>query len=205
MLKLKRPMPPEIRGAFEPAPEIWEWLKETILNPEHKLFNRDHKHLLSQRWPDITLMWADGGFKKGGKTVIGQTERVMIQGGGWKRERQEYQMEQWFDVVPEFLITLDARFCDQCSDVEFCALVEHELYHIGHAKNELGMPAYSSSTGKPKLAIVAHDVEEFVGVVRRYGASQDDIQRLVDAALKKPEVSHADIRQACGTCFMKIA
>lgn len=203
-MKLKRPMPPD-EGAFNPAIEVWEWLQQTILNPSHKLYNPDHKHLLSHRWPDIAVMWADGAYRKAGKMVIGNTEKVMFQGGGWVRRRQEYQMEHWFTIVPEFMITLDAEFCRECSDVEFCALVEHELYHIGHAKNEFGMPAYSRTTGKPKLAIVAHDVEEFVGVVRRYGASQDDIQRLVDAALSKPQISRADISHACGTCSLKIA
>lgn len=204
-MRLKRPMPPKDINAFAPAPEVWEWLRETILNPDHKLFNPDHKHLLPQRWPNIVFMWADGGYSKGGKSVIGTAEKVMIQGSGWKRERQEHQMQEWFRVIPDFIITLDARFCNRCADVEFCALVEHELYHIGHAKDEFGMPAYNRYTGKPKLAIVLHDVEEFVGVVRRYGASQDDIQKLVDAALSKPEVSQAAIRAGCGSCLMKIA
>lgn len=198
-------MPPQDRATFEPAPEVWQWLRETILNPEHKLYNNDHKHLLLHRWPDIVVMWADGSFQKGGKTVIGTTEKVMIQGGGWKRARQECQMEDWFGIIPKFIITLDARFCESHSDVEFCALIEHELYHIGHAKNEMGMPAFESKTGKPILRIVAHDVEEFIGVVRRYGASQDDIQKLVDVASRKPEVSHVDIKHACGTCSLKIA
>ena len=38
-------------------------------------------------------------------------------------------MMQWFGRVPAFLITLAADYCAECSDAEFCALVEHELYH----------------------------------------------------------------------------
>lgn len=198
-MKIKRPMPPE-QLTFAPAQEVWEWLQLTILNPDHRIFNSDHKHLLSQQWGDIAFLWADGGYRKQGKAVIGDTEKVMFNVGGWRKERQEAQMFDWFGFTPDFLVTLDARFCRQCSDVEFCALVEHELYHIAHAKDKNGMPAYSRDTGKPKLAIQAHDVEEFVGVVRRYGASQDDIQRLIDAAMKKPEVSRVALSHACGAC-----
>ena len=64
-------------------------------------------------------------------------------------------MVEWFGFVPDFLITLSASFCRDHSDVEFCALIEHELYHIAHAKNEFGMPKYSRDTGKPILAIQA--------------------------------------------------
>ena len=199
-MKIKRPMPPDGMPAFAPAKEVWDWLKLTILNPDHKIFNPDHKHLLPQHWGDIAIVWAECGYKRGGKDVIGTTEKVMFNAGGWKKERQEAQMVEWFGFVPDFLITLSASFCRDHSDVEFCALIEHELYHIAHAKNEFGMPKYSRDTGKPILAIQAHDVEEFVGVVRRYGASQDDIQRLIDAAMKRPEVSRVALRHACGTC-----
>ena len=49
-----------------------------------------------------------------------------------------------------------------------------------------------------------HDVEEFVGVVRRYGASPD-VQALVDAANKPAEVGKLNISRACGTCLLKLA
>ena len=49
-----------------------------------------------------------------------------------------------------------------------------------------------------------HDVEEFIGVVRRYGASAD-VQELVDAANSPAEVAKINIARACGTCLMKLA
>jgi hypothetical protein len=50
----------------------------------------------------------------------------------------------------------------------------------------------------------AHDVEEFVGVVRRYGAGEQ-VQKLVDAAQMPPEVARLDIARSCGTCLLRAA
>lgn len=36
---------------FAPAPELWRWIKEIFLNPEHKLFNLDHQHLGAFYYP----------------------------------------------------------------------------------------------------------------------------------------------------------
>ncbi|MBN0712796.1 hypothetical protein JTM07_35940, partial [Pseudomonas aeruginosa] len=58
--------------------------------------------------------------------------------------------------------------------------------------------------GFPKLKLRGHDVEEFVGVVRRYGPSKD-VQHLIDAASRSPEVAKINISRACGTCLLKSA
>ena len=204
----QRPYPPkEIfcldTPNFVPAPELWEWIKTIFLNPEHKLFNPDHVHLGAFHYPQIAVMWAKTGFKKQGRSVAGTAEKIMINASGWKKERQEEQFIHWFGDLPDYLITIDATYADQTNDVDFCALVEHELYHIAHKKDKYGSPSYNRETGKPNLAIQAHDVEEFTGVVRRYGASQD-VQEMVKAANERPTVAKADIYHACGTCFLKV-
>ena len=51
-------------------------------------------------------------------------------------------------------------YAQQANDVDFCALIEHELYHIAHKKDEWGIPSYNRETGKPKLTIQGHDVED---------------------------------------------
>ena len=113
------------------------------------------------------------------------------------------QQELWRIDVPAFIITLAADYCAQCSDTDFCALVEHELYHIAHAMDKYGQPAFTKD-GAPKLEMRSHDVEEFVGVVRRYGASPD-VQALVDAANSPAEVGKLNISRACGTCLLRLA
>lgn len=66
------------------------------------------------------------------------------------------------------------------------------------------IPKFIKETGMPVLKLRGHDVEEFVGVVRRYGASKD-VQEMVDAANRPAEVAHIDVARACGTCMLKLA
>lgn len=205
----QRPYPPDWIFAidtpnFAPVPELWQWIQNTFLDKNSKLFNLDHIHLSGFRYPEIAVMWARSGFNKQGRRVVGQAEKVMFNAGGWKKERQEEQFIQWFNYLPEYLITIDAQYAQQANDIDFCALIEHELYHIAHKLDDYGLPAYNKMTGEPKLEIRGHDVEEFTGVVRRYGANMD-VQKMVDAANQRPELSKADIYHACGTCYLRVA
>ncbi|GLG83629.1 hypothetical protein ACSO1_21510 [Acinetobacter calcoaceticus] len=56
-------------------------------------------------------------------------------------------------------------------------MVEHELYHIAHKKDQYGTPAYNRETSAPKLATQGHYIEEFTGVVCCYGANKN-MQRI---------------------------
>ncbi|MGB3432401.1 putative metallopeptidase [Achromobacter sp.] len=193
---LMRPVPPEQLDRFLPAPELLAWVEQTILASGGPLHNPDHAHLVDA---DLAFLWAPEAFEKAGRTVLGQAEQVMFRAGGWQKARQEQQMIEWFGGVPAFLITLAADYCVTCGDAEFCALVEHELYHVGQARDPFGAPAFDKE-GRPKLRIVGHDVEEFVGVVARYGQSAD-VRRLVAATSAAPAVPRLDIARACGCCL----
>lgn len=207
---MNRPIPPaqllelaelsELGIRLQPAPEVWEWLQAEILAETGSIHNPEHAHLIDA---NIRVLWASSGFTKQGRVVLGQAEQVMFRAGGWQKARQEQQMREWFGDEPEFLITLAADYCAQCSDAEFCALVEHELYHIAQATDQYGAPKFTQE-GLPKLQMRGHDVEEFVGVVRRYGAGED-VQQLIDAASRPPEVAKINISRACGTCLLKSA
>lgn len=203
-----RPLPPveytePLYGRYRPAPEALKWAQDMFLRDTGELFNEDHAHL---EYAGIEFLWAPNGFAKQGRTVIGQTEEVTFRCGPWQKGRQQQQMFDWFGSVPDYLITLDAQYCLTCTDAEFCALVEHELYHIGQEKDLFGSPAFTKD-GRPKLTIRGHDVEEFVGVVRRYGVGHPDgtLARLVAAANNAPEVAKINIARACGTCLLKAA
>ena len=130
-----------------PAPEVWEWLQTEILADTGSIHNEDHAHLLDA---DIRVMWASSSFEKQGRTVLGQAEQVVFRAGGWQKARMEQQMRDWFGEVPAFIITLAADYCAQCSDTDFCALIEHELYHIAQDTNQYGEPAFTKEGG-PKL------------------------------------------------------
>jgi hypothetical protein len=199
----KRPYPPENLDAFLPAPEVMEWIGREILAETGALFNPDHRHL---RDADLAVLWAPDGYATKGRQVAGTAEMVAFRCSKWQKWRQEQQLAEWFETVPEFLITLDARYSSQADDTAFCALVEHELYHIAHALDFLGMPKFAKD-GTAALEIRGHDVEEFVGVVRRYGTGHPEgaLTKLVAAAKKGPEVAQARIAGACGTCLLRVA
>lgn len=207
-MNVNRPFPPiEFVEEFAPyiklipATGVHGWVIEQIISEDGVLHNPDHSHLLEA---DIAFLWAATAFAKQGRTVLGQAEEVMMRAGGWQKARMEQQMYEWFGHKPDFIITLAGDYCSQCSDLEFCALVEHELYHIAQATDEFGAPKFYRDSGLPKLCMRGHDVEEFTGVVRRYGASAG-VQELIDAAAHPAEVANIDIARACGTCLMKLA
>lgn len=180
-----------------------EWIRVHLLSEDGKLHNPDHQHLIGA---DFRVLWAAGGFNTKGRTVVGTAEEVAFRCNAWQRLRQEQQMREWFGRVPDYLITLAASYALTCSDADWCALVEHELYHIAQKSDDFGSPVFDKD-GQPKLMIKGHDVEEFVGVVRRYGTGSPDSQvsRLVKAASSQPEVSRLNLAHACGTCLLRAA
>jgi hypothetical protein len=200
----RRPLPPAGLTSFIPAPEVLDWISATLIATDGPLHNPEHAHLDGA---NLKVIWAPEGYVKAGRTVLGTAEQVQFMSGGWKRYRQEQQFIQWFGRVPDFLITLAADYTSQCSDVEWCALVEHELFHIAQALDKYGAPAFDRETGKPKLCIRGHDVEEFIGVVSRYGTGGPDsaVSQLTAAANRKPEISGLSVAHACGTCLERAA
>jgi hypothetical protein len=139
---------------------------------------------------------------RNGRSIVGQAELGSTIGGmgKWTRARAEQQIVEWFGSVPDFVITLFAPYADQCDDASFVALVEHELYHCSQQRDEFGMPRFKKSTGMPAFCMRGHDVEEFVGVVRRYGADAAGVRAMIDAAAEGPTIASAGIGFACGNC-----
>ena len=187
------------RVGFVPAPELEAWVIATFLAEDGPLFNVEHAHLQVAR---IACLWTTTPNGRNGRTIIGQAEFGQNIGGmgKWQRARAEQQILEWFETWPDFLLTFFAPYADECSDAQFCALVEHELYHCGQERDEFGIPRFKKSTGMPAFCIRGHDVEEFVGVVRRYGADAAGVRAMVDAAAEAPTVASADISFACGNC-----
>ena len=212
---MNRPYPPEkdqleeddeeSGGLLEFEPdngELWDWVNENFLNEDSPLYNPDHEHLLSFRPPEIVFLWAYCSAHTKKRRILGQCERVMINVGGWKKARQEMQLIDWYGDVPKYIITLDARACAVMSDTDFCALVEHELYHIAQELDGNGCLRWDS-LGRPVLYLCSHDVEEFYGVVKRYGASPS-VQKMAELANQEPTISKTNISHACGTCLKSV-
>jgi hypothetical protein len=184
--------------SFIPAPELEKWLRATFIEEGGPLQNDDHFHL---RFAQIGVLWTSIENSRHGRRVVGQAERGEPAAmGKWARARAELQVVQWFSGVPDFILTFDASYASMCSDAQWCALCEHELSHCGVERDVYGAPKFKKSTGLPAFTLRGHDIEEFIGVVRRYGAAAAGVQAMIDAAADGPTIAAADIDFACGNC-----
>lgn len=206
MALTQRPQPPiellhENPGRFVPDEAFGCWIAATFVEDGGELYNPDHKHL---QFATIGVLWTDIDQRKAQRTVIGQAELMPPMAmGKWQRERACQQVEEWFGGMPDFLLTFHAYAAHTMDDVSFCALVEHELYHCAQKTDEFGAPKFGSD-GRPSYAIKGHDVEEFVGVVSRYGMNPD-VARMVEAAKSGPSMPRLNVARACGTCALRSA
>lgn len=204
---MPRPYPPvELRepgSQFTPAIDLAFWLTETFIEERAPLENPDHSHLQQAQ---IGVLWTNFPNERQLRAVLGTAEMPVFRGNPWQKERQLSQLRQWFGTEPDFLLTFFAPFLTTTDDASFCAIIEHELYHCGQAIDEYGSPKFRKD-GTPVFTIRQHDVEEFVGVVERYGvgALETGVSRMVEAAKKIPAVRKSDIGRACGTCQLRLA
>ena len=211
-----RPLPPEELRAFYAEPEaalfvhasdLLLWIRETFIESIHGslLQNEEHSHLSMAK---LGVLWTNGKNARSGRTIVGTAEIPSTKGNAWQRGRMYHFLRDRFGELPDFLITLSAPYAADVDDASFCALIEHELYHCAQAMDEWGAPRFSKETGLPVWAIRGHDVEEFVGVVRRYGADAAGVRALVEAAKEheaKPVLPATAIAGACGTCLVRAA
>jgi hypothetical protein len=90
-------------------------------------------------------------------------------------------LAHWFGRMPQFLIILDQEFWLEADDMTRRALLEHEMCHVRQSLDKNGDPAFDQD-GNPKWGIVAHDLEEFNYIVRKYGSWKGDIAAFLEAA-----------------------
>lgn len=109
------------------------------------------------------------------------------------------QVRRWRGAVPDSIVTIDALYAAECGDAEICALVEHELYHCAQNRDAFGAPRFTRY-GLPIWTMRGHDVEEFVGVVRRYGSDAAGLRNLIEAAACQPQIGRAAVAHLCGSC-----
>lgn len=194
----RRPEPPsDLLFGYAPSPELGAWARTVFLSEDGPLYNEEHEHLDKAT---IGFAWAAEENNRNGRRILGLTELMPPMAmGKWQKGRAAQLMTDWFGDMPDFLITIDV-VAASFDDASFCALVEHELYHCAQAKDAMGYPKFNRDTGDPIWGVRGHDVEEFVGVVARYGTEATGTTELVKAGAGKALVATAAVSLACGTC-----
>lgn len=116
---------------------------------------------------------------KAGRQVLGMCILPTVQGE--LKSLFEQLLSQWFGRMPMFMIILDQAFWMEADDLTRRALLEHEMCHVKQDRDKYGAPAFDRD-GNPKYGIVAHNLEEFNYIVRKYGAWKSDIAEFISAA-----------------------
>lgn len=201
-----RPTPPDMSTweiEFHPDQDgLGTWARERFIDPGGPLTNPHHEHLQSA---SIGWLWTNTTAEHRGRRIAGEAQMLKEAPAKWAQLRTEMQLRQWFGHLPTFLITLDANYAREAPDDAFCALVEHELYHCGQEVDEFGSPKFKQS-GEPSFTMRGHDVEQFVGVVERYGAAAAGVAEMVNAANSHHgRVQDDAVSAACGTCARRKA
>ena len=191
-------------GQFIPCPKTLKWLQETFLTPDSPFYNVEHDHLNSA---NLGVLWTNVPNERHMRRIVATAElaKPPTSLGKWAKARHEQQVEEWFHPPTaglDFIITLYAPYFAGAAPIEQLATCDHELYHCGQKKDIFGLPLFSKKSGRPILGLRGHDVEEFVGIYRRYGyqAGAGESIALVETARGKPEISPARISGMCGTC-----
>lgn len=183
--------------SFLPAPELALACSQLLLKPESALYNVEHDHLGSAR---IAFLWTNSVYMRRDKLVLGTAELIGVAGMSWGRLRAYQQLQEWFPGEPiDFLITLYAPYFYEASLVLKMCVLEHELYHCGHKQDQFECPKFKPD-GTPVFYIKGHDIEEFVGVGKRYGAVTPELSALKEALSWTPEFDALQLSHFCGVC-----
>jgi hypothetical protein len=170
-----KPMPPKwlidsLDEEFLPAPEIGDFIHKELLNENSPLFNPEHLHL---KYAKIGYLWTNTLNVRQKRMVAAMVElpKPPTQSSAWFKARYRFQLRQWFGTDRiDYLMTFDAKYMAFCEDINAVATIDHECYHCCQKTDEFGAPKFHKETGLPLFALQGHDVEEFVGIVERYGA-----------------------------------
>ncbi len=200
LLRAMPEMPSELDevapDCIQPWPEFRDWARATFLTFGSKFYNLDHAHLEEM---SVEFLFTNVRHLKGANARIGQAETGPGTGLPWAVARHDEQLRRWFGYIPDFIITIDAVYFAQANPGQICALVEHELYHCDVVRTKMGNPKLNKF-GQMKPTMRPHDIEEFAGVLWRYGPVEADHFLIKQALESEPLFRDIDLRGLCGTC-----
>ena len=198
-------------GLVAPALDVEAWVRTEVLAENRPLSIYDHAHL-REFDARVGFLWSTEVEARGGRRTLGTCQLAAPTGRAWAQAQRRQQLTDWFGEVPAFLVVLDALHASHAlrtgRPADVLAVVEHELYHASVKRDAYGVVKLDRDD-QPTPDVRPHDVEEFAGVVRRYGVAASAAGPLVEAAEyvreHGPDVAHATLHGLCGTCNREVA
>ncbi|MEL6703020.1 MAG: putative metallopeptidase [Bacteroidota bacterium] len=201
-------MPPIPEGAsiytpdaMVPDPDLSAWARDVFVTGTGLLVNRDHAHLA---YATVEFLWTQSPNRVKRKNVVGRAHLGQPQGSdAWAKAMKADHLTRLFGEVPDFYITLCAGFVHERlregDEAAVFALIDHELYHCAPDTRN-GTPLFTED-GKPKWAMRPHDVEQFVGVTRRWGPQGGAEVAMHEAAQRGPTLGQPKVQGLCANCL----
>ena len=179
---------------FKPCREVGVWARRHLIDASSPIVNPEHAHLDKAR---ILWLWASyTATAKGG--AIGEAQLNLAQSAAYSQGRSTAMLRDWNGGIhPDFIITLSAPWFAEADEVSKCAVIDHELFHCAQKRNKDGERAFDRLSDRPQWAIRHHDLEEFVGIARRYGAWSPQLQQMKSALEHKPLIGRPLCVGAC--------
>lgn len=137
----------------------------------------EHAHLVENEVQFLWLMRRTPHLQAG-RQVLAMVHEPQVQGR--LRELFEHMLVKTYGFMPHFVVTVDAEWWSEATDLQRQALVHHELMHVRQAVDREGNPRFNKATGEAVLCLVSHDIEEFNKTVERYGAWKADVAQFAE-------------------------
>jgi hypothetical protein len=164
---------PKEKTRFDPAPEV-----EEIANQLIPLY---HKHLIDFS-VNVRYYFTNKVPKLKGKEVWGQVHKIS--------GRNAALAENNPDGDEFFMMTIPRDIFDVLPEKKRLALVDHYLCkcwaEVKQAKNEADadVELEIEQDNPVKLSLKPYDVEEYACIVKRHGLWREEVEELVNAAIK---------------------
>jgi hypothetical protein len=130
----------------------YELASKKIIDLANEIIGQYHPRLKNER---IAYVIKYGAWTKNGKDVLGNAHKC---------SEKEMLLTGY-----TFIITLAGVLLMLPENV-IRAVIDHELSHCGVEKNE---------DGQTKRYIIAHDLEDFAQVIKRYGLYSEDVKYFI--------------------------
>lgn len=96
----------------------------------------------------------------------------------------------------DFIIVLNKEFWQEFDAKQKLALTDHELWHAAPKMSEDTGEQVHDERGRKVWRLRKHDIEEFIGVVKRHGLWKKDLERFAAAIREKRKAPLFDPKEA---------